>query len=80
MTNNEIVKLLRRGMFSDLLLNIAADAIEELENDNHRLRAQLTPFMEKQCFTCSFYSIGDDHMPCYNCRDYDKYKWLGDVD
>ena len=44
MTNNEIVKLLRRGMFSNLLLNIAADAIEELENDNHRLRAQLISY------------------------------------
>ena len=39
--NNEIVKLLRRGMFSDLLLHIAADAIEELETDNTQLRKQL---------------------------------------
>lgn len=41
MSNNEIVKLLRRGMFSDLLLQIAADAIEELETDNTQLRKQL---------------------------------------
>ena len=32
MTSKEIVKLLRRCMFSDTLLQMAADKIEELEN------------------------------------------------
>ena len=32
MSSKEIVKALRRGMFSDTLLQIAADKIEELEN------------------------------------------------
>lgn len=49
-----------------------------LANENDILRKQLEPFKNKQCFTCSFYSVGSDHMPCYACRDYDKYKWLGE--
>lgn len=53
-------------------------ANENLTEENNKLTRQLEPFKEKQCFTCSFYGIGDDHMPCYACRDYDKYKWLGD--
>jgi hypothetical protein len=52
--------------------------IKELTKENERLRKQLEPFKVKRCFTCSFYGVGDDHMPCYVCRDYDKYKWLGD--
>lgn len=32
MSSEEIVKLLRRCMFSDTLLKMAADKIEELEN------------------------------------------------
>ena len=32
MSSKEIVKLLRRCMFSDTLLKMAADKIEELEN------------------------------------------------
>ena len=50
----------------------------ELKKENEILRRQLEPFKVKQCFTCSFYGVGDDHMPCYACQDYDKYKWLGD--
>ncbi len=32
MTSKEIVKALRRGLFSHLLLELAANKIEELEN------------------------------------------------
>lgn len=32
MTSKEIVKALRRGLFSNTLLQMAADKIEELEN------------------------------------------------
>ena len=53
-------------------------ANKELTEENEKLRRQLEPFKKKRCFTCSFYGIGDDHMPCYACQDYDKYKWLGD--
>ena len=51
--------------------------IRELTEENEMLRKQLEPFKVKQCFTCSFYGVGYDHMPCCVCRDYDKYKWLG---
>lgn len=53
-------------------------ANEKLTEENNKLTRQLEPFKEKQCFTCLFYGSGDDHMPCYICRDYNKYKWLGD--
>lgn len=52
--------------------------IEKLTEENEMLKKQLEPFKVKQCFTCSFYKVDDDHMPCYACQDYDKYKWLGD--
>lgn len=49
----------------------------ELTEENEVLKAQLEPFKEKGCFTCSHQDVGYDHMPCYACKDYDKYKWLG---
>lgn len=52
----------------------AADVVpmEEVE----RLKRQLEPFKEKQCFTCKHYDIGHDHVPCCYCEDYNKYIWL----
>ena len=50
----------------------------ELKRENEVLRRQLEPFKVKKCFACSFYGVGYDHMPCYACQEYDKYKWLGD--
>ena len=50
----------------------------EFKKENEKLKRQLEPFKVKRCFTCSFYGVGHDHMPCYACQDYDKYKWLGD--
>lgn len=52
-------------------------ALRECENKIKELETQLAPFKQKQCFTCSHRSTGDDRMPCYACRDYDKYEWLG---
>ncbi len=52
-------------------------AMRECESRIKELEKQLEPFKEKQCFTCFHLGIGDDHMPCYACRDYDKYEWLG---
>ena len=40
MSSREIVKLLRRGMFSNILLQMAADKIEELENKVAELQNQ----------------------------------------
>jgi hypothetical protein len=37
MSSEEIVKALRRGLFSNTLLQMAADKIEELENKVERL-------------------------------------------
>ena len=51
---------------------------KKLTDENKKLTSQLEPFKAKQCFTCSFYGVGDDHMTCYVCQDYDRYKWLGD--
>jgi hypothetical protein len=62
------------------VMHDALTLIKELTEDNKMLRKQLKPFKEKQCFTCSFNGVGYDHMPCHACRDYDKYKWLGDTD
>lgn len=50
---------------------------KELVEENKVLKAQLEPFKEKQCFTCLHQDVGYDHMPCYACKDYDKYEWLG---
>jgi hypothetical protein len=52
-------------------------AAKEFAEENEVLKAQLEPFKVKQCFTCLHYRVGEDHMPCYACRDYDKYEWLG---
>lgn len=40
MNNKEIVKALRRGLFSNKLLQIAADKIEEYESKINRLQAE----------------------------------------
>ena len=52
-------------------------AAKELSEENEKLRTQLEPFKVKRCFTCLHYKVGEDHMPCYACEDYDKYEWLG---
>ena len=39
MTINEIISALRRCIFSDTLLQLAADTIEKLESENNRLKA-----------------------------------------
>ena len=41
MTTKEIISLLRRGMFSDTLLRLAADTIEKLESENNRQKAEI---------------------------------------
>lgn len=41
MSSKEIVKLLRRCMFSDTLLKMAADKIEELESEITRQQAEI---------------------------------------
>lgn len=41
MSSEEIVKLLRRCMFSDTLLQIAADKIEELESETNRQKTEI---------------------------------------
>ena len=38
MSSKEIVKALRRGLFSNILLQMAADKIEELENKLAKLQ------------------------------------------
>lgn len=55
-------------------------ATKELAEENEKMKAQLEPFKVKQCFTCLHYRVGEDHMPCYACKDYDKYEWLGGKD
>lgn len=40
MTIKEIISALRRGMFSDTLLQLAADTIEKLESENNRQKAE----------------------------------------
>ena len=52
-------------------------AAKELADENKKLKTQLEPFKAKQCFTCLHYGVGEDHMPCYECEDYNKYEWLG---
>lgn len=67
----------------DTLRNSVSDALKLLGIERKKvkkLQKQLAPFREKQCFTCSHYGTGFDHMPCYSCRDYDKYEWLGDAE
>lgn len=51
-----------------------ADVVPKSEVE--RLKRQLEPFKKKQCFTCKYYDIGHDHVPCCYCEDYDKYIWL----
>ncbi|MBQ7296438.1 MAG: hypothetical protein IJW86_09650 [Clostridia bacterium] len=41
MTIKEIISALRRCMFSDTLLNLAADTIEKLESENDRQKAEI---------------------------------------
>lgn len=41
MTTKEIISALRRGLFSDTLLRLAADTIEKLENENNRQQAEI---------------------------------------
>ena len=50
---------------------------KNLTKENEKLKAQLEPFKKKQCFTCLYRNSGCDHMPCYDCENYNKYKWLG---
>lgn len=47
MSSEEIVKLLRRCMFSDTLLQIAADKIEELESETNRQKAEYEDWQEQ---------------------------------
>lgn len=53
---------------------------KNLTKENEKLKAQLEPFKKKQCFTCLHYAEGCDHMPCYDCENYNKYEWLGGRD
>lgn len=41
MLSEHIVKMLRRGLFSDTLLHIAADKIEELESEINRQKTEI---------------------------------------
>lgn len=53
MTIKEIVSALRRGLFSNTLLSLAADMIEKLENENNRQKAEIERFKEEcSCLGC----------------------------
>lgn len=60
----------------DALVELIVTA-KNLTEENEKLKAQLEPFKAKRCFTCLHREVGEDHMPCYACEDYDKYEWLG---
>lgn len=60
----------------DALVELIVTA-KNLAEENEKLKAQLEPFKAKRCFTCLHREVGEDHMPCYACEDYDKYEWLG---
>ena len=47
MSSKEIVKLLRRCMFSDTLLKMAADKIEELESEINRKQSEIERLKEQ---------------------------------
>lgn len=47
MSIEEIIKLLRRGMLSDSLLQLAADTIEKLESENNSQKAEIERLRDK---------------------------------
>lgn len=61
----------------DMIIKDSLEAIELLLDEKQILNKQLQPFKERQCFTCAFYIVGSDHMPCYVCDDCNRYEWLG---
>ena len=50
--------------------------LKQIKQEIERLKRQLEPFKEICCTTCKHLGVGHDHMPCYACKDYDKYIWL----